>query len=251
MTSSARRLSSRLWRFNAYVIAIAGLLVILVGLTGLFEIGKTIFRTRHVQNVVSAPSQPKGDQSLGGTPIIESIGTFIPLSGTPLLRAPIRTSQHRYLARYSKIATGLRNFIFYNRLTGTFHRLLPNEKSLILRYSDIYAPPGSRPAPSTKGLKAMSFMVVEKDSNGDGVLTGEDETMWLVVLPDGLRQLRLENIGEMLGRPAFSNNELVVIRRARANPKDQTGAPAQAPAPLEAIHIAIDTLKVTARHLAK
>ncbi len=253
MTSPARRFSSRLWHFNAYVIAIAGLMAILVGLAGLFEIGRTIFRTRHVQNVVSAPSQSKGDQSPGGTPVVERIGSFTPLSGTSLLRAPIRTSQRRQLSRYSKVATGLRNFIFYNRQTGNFQRLLPNEKSLIMSYSDMYAPPSSSSNGSAKTLKAMSFLVVEKDSNDDGVLTGRDEATLVIVLPDGLRKLRVDNIGEMLGRPVLNDNELVLIRRARRIPNDKkpAPAPAPAPAPLEAIHIAIDTLKITARHSAK
>ena len=234
MISSRNRLANHLWQLNAYIIAVAGLIAILVGLAGLYEISRTLFRDRHVGDLVTASDTAARSQHGSAQNIRFKIGRFDAVPGTSFVVAPLISHEQRHLVHYTRQASGIRNYVFYNMENGQTHHLLPDNNGLILQ-SYNSPPRGHRAMPP----KARLYLHVARDDNEDGSLSRRDRIDLLIAPPDGSRFLRLGNIDELLGYDWSKSGELVVILRMANNNKPQNTA-----ASYSAFHIAPDLSKI-------
>ena len=237
MPQSASRFSDRLWRLNAYIIAAAGLIAIVIGILALFEISKSMFRTRHVAALVPVVKNGDPNQTKNNTSTGLHIGSFRPIAGTTVLRAPAVTRDSRSMRLYSKVASGIANYVFYDITSGSSHNLLPDGRRLILKDLPV-RPPRTASAAGMQQIapSATLYSIVRSDTNKDGVLSPRDTTSLHIARPDGTALVQLaDSIDEILGYHLVSKNELVVMLRATSSTGDET---------VKALHVSLDTFKI-------
>lgn len=228
----SRQINSWIWRFNAYVIAAAGLIAIALGTFALYQVSKNLLRQRHVGALATAPktSTSPANQAAQSKPNF-TIGRFGRIAGTPILRAAISSSEDRRRRYYSKTATATRNFIFYHMTSGRQHYLLPNNNAIIENQYDLRLPLPSGGINTAAAPIALLYQLIDKDTNGDGLLSPRDRKTLALAQPDGSGLIRPNvSYNQMLGHAVISSKELVVLAR------QQDG--------VNAIHISLENFKV-------
>ena len=216
------------WRFNALAIAGVSLMALFVGTYAVFEIGRDVFWRPYRAHDVARVSPADGTGGGSGVRTDLAVSRFSAIRGTTTLWSPVEATQTYDYRTSSKQASSTRNYVFYDTVAGTSHKLLEDDERLITEARELRADdPDARLPP-----KALFFALIEADTNKDGVLNNDDTVTLALARTDGRDLTRLEGSqGYFAGDSISANgNELIlVVRDGKA---------------VKALHIDLETFKV-------
>lgn len=160
---NSRRMFARIWRINAVLILVTGVLACCVLAYAAIEILRDATRPREAIDIVNvAPNVGKETSRLG---------TFAPIGGTTVLRAPLYRDQEYELAVSSKETTSIQNYLFFDPATGASYWLLPGNAGLVTSTHHL---PQTRYAEVDRPTKIVFYEISEVDSDKDQRLTSKD-----------------------------------------------------------------------------
>lgn len=210
MSGRANWFWRRLWRFNALVIAVAGLAVLvaatLVSATIVYEVLRR--PTQSAQVVAIDPDRQADEQPVDVKP--EGLNA---LGDTGLVYASLTANaevRRAGLRRYgSKSVVNVIDWLIYDpRSAAPPRRLIGRDVSLLIEATLLsYDPPGAELA--TEDL-AIFVRFVSEDTNGDGLLTRRDAQTYAIASNDGRDLTPLEISGEFLGLKTVSARETLL-----------------------------------------
>ena len=133
------------------------------------------------RNIIPQSSAPSVEQPAAPVPVEKTLSSFTAIAGTDYLMAgivPIEVTRDSSLnpfewinnsgySNYSAYATY--NYVFFNTQTEEYHRLLPDNNSIILQTAgfpqQVYDPNDpQKPAPV---IEFWMFNIIKADTNGD------------------------------------------------------------------------------------
>lgn len=210
MTTFLASQPQRIWRINAYLILIAGVLAVAVLALGLAELAWDLMRPRTVTNVVA----PAGDARLREEHLSYRLRN---VQGDVVVLDVLadQTLDTAYSAQ--TVVDTLRNQVFVKLPEGSSTRLFEDNQRLIVR---VWAIRDSRVAShhqsehddspeSAQPVRARLYEVVEKDSNGDARLSASDQRRLLLTRADGSAPITLaEGIARVDGTALGAAGEL-------------------------------------------
>ncbi len=127
------KLFKNIWRFNAVVLALAGLAAIVVLCLAAFVVFKEITHSRHRQDIVNIDPQSNTQESF-------RLGGVTHITGSQSIIMPLYSDQSFDLSLASKKSTvSTRNLLFSNIGNESNQWLLPNNNYLISDYRLIRA----------------------------------------------------------------------------------------------------------------
>jgi len=193
---------------NAFIFFGVGLLLLSVlGYTA-YQIYQSSFRERTISGIVNTENTPQTE------PAKMSLGTFMPIEGTPYHFAPISAEQNYRQDYYDKAALSTRNYLVLNTKDKSAVRLVPNNDALFLSIEKLGQPAKSGNLKKTEGLW---YQVVKADTNGDKRLTESDRKVIAVSEVSGKSYKELIfQVEQVLGSSQTSPNTLLVIYRTNA-----------------------------------
>ncbi len=169
-----------LWRFNAIVISLVGIVSLVCLLFGAYQIFKDITRNRSSHNIVNIenPDEVKIDWSLGSSEKIN--GHFV-------LKIPLFSGQKYSQSNYSKSVKSSRNYLFINTETDSKHWLFNHNNYLVESAKEL----GLGGCQSEKVSLAIIYEVIKSDTNSDMRLTNSDLKTLAISKPDGTSYMEL------------------------------------------------------------
>lgn len=192
----------RVWRFNAIMIALAGVLAIGLMVFGAYQVYGELTRDRTVHQIVNVEA-PKAEQW--------HLEHASHIAGSDYLVMPLVSDQKRDESYYSKSAKAARNYLFVDATSEAQHWLLPHNRSLFvsretLSHDDYINPP--------EPVIAQLYQVVNADSNKDKRLTASDIKTLALSRPDGTGYVEvIPAMNELLGKKLTNGNQLFVLYR--------------------------------------
>lgn len=220
------------WRFNALAIAAVSGISLFVGAYATYHVARDLFRHPYQTEDVARVEQPAdGDTPQPAVKTDVSLSHFSSIRGSPILWATLDARQ-TYDFRYSsKEASSTRNVVFYDMAKGESRKLLADDKRLIVERRELR----KDDAPSNDPPTALFFLLIETDTDKDGLLTQRDA--WTIAFSrvNGEELTRIEGAaGSVYGVTLNAGgNEAVTIVEAGGG--------------LSALHIDLETFKVMRR----
>ena len=159
-----RRFFAFVWRVNAVLILLVGVLAAVVLTVLGYMLLKDATRTRTVDDVANLALGDIDKQSA-------EIGAFHAVPGVAVLRAPLRVQETYALGSGSKEAGSTRNYLHFDPSSKSAYWLKPSMEGLILQSEQLPKSEYGQPEPDTV---AFVYVSVERDSNGDSRLTATD-----------------------------------------------------------------------------
>ena len=216
----SRRFFHRLWRFNAVVIAAVAVMGLAYGALAGFYIARDVFGTRNVSSIapVAPVTQDHGRQGEGQQPALETLG-FSRLPDAQFMWAAMTSVDRMSQSYYSKEATNTRDYVFYDMQTGAFRRLLGRDDRLIAQMTFL-APPAAETtmAIAHKAVAvddkpvAILVSIVERDSDGDGRLSGKDLKSVAMSGPSGLGLTTIASgVQALIGQTVAADGSAIVM----------------------------------------
>ena len=204
---TSRRLFAAVWRANALLILVAGVLSIGVLSFALWQIYKETTRTRHATQVINVA----GEQVDRAT---RRVGRFEAVEGSAILRAPLTLEQEYGFSSGSKETSSPQNYLFYDPRSGRSWWLLPGFSGLLLSTEQLPSHEyGAKPAP----VVAFAYELVESDTSGDEKLTGSDRRSIALSGPDGSNVVKLfRDVDELNGAYLQDDGILLIYTAAGA-----------------------------------
>lgn len=197
-----------IWRFNAIVIAMVGVLAIAVLFFALYTIYKEWNRDRHRHDIVNIDSEANIKESF-------RLGRIVHVKGYSTVIIPLYSDQefsHGYSG--SKSTASTRNLLFSNIRTETNKWILPTNEFLIVDHQLINE---SNYYDETKDVITILYEIVKTDTNNDSRLTDNDKLTIAFSNPEGNNYTEvLTNIDELLGYEVI-DQKLMAIVYSRAN----------------------------------
>jgi len=199
----SRRFFATVWRVNALVIFVAGVLAFFALVFGCWQILKDMTLTRQASDVVNI-----ADEQLDRSKA--QIGSFEAIEGTNVFRAPLVIEQEYGLSSGSKETRSTENYFFYDSTTGNGYWLKPKGKGLILSTHEL---PGSEYGDGNKRpVIASVYEYVVADSDGDKRLTERDLKQIAISDPKGRRFTMLrDKVEEVNGTFLTSAGDIVIL----------------------------------------
>ena len=199
------------WRFNAFVIAGAAILCILLGGFAAMKIFIDETRERHVTNVVNVGEQTKvKDKFVLGYPYT--------IEGTDYVRVPLYRDESYDMSYYSKSRGGNEvNYLFMNSGNGENKWLMQATNQLFI--SDIVLLEKLKTS-RDENNKAVGvvYALVEKDTNGDNRLSDKDAITIGTSSLDGSSYKKLiENIDRLYALKQIADNKVIVLYQKNKN----------------------------------
>lgn len=170
-----RRLFAQIWRINAIIILLVGLIAGAVLSAAGYALFKDVTRTRHVNNVGSAALGDVRESTA-------ELGSFEAIRGSSVVRAALVVRQTYVLGSGSKEAGSTRNYLYFDPSTRSAHWLRPAMNGLILS-SD--ALPDNEYGEPVANTVVHVNLTVEKDTDGDDRLSESDAQQIAISSPDG------------------------------------------------------------------
>ncbi len=206
---ASEKFFAALWKANAVIIFLAGLVAAAAGVGALGLILAEAFRTRHVQDVAFVEK---------GQGVSEStrLGDFRAIDGTDVLRAELYLDQG-YDGGFGsgKQALSTRNYLFFDPESRTTRWLRPEPSGLILSTENIpeagYVDP--KPAP-----QAFLYVVAESDSNGDRRISQKDDKAIALSRPTGEQyKVVLPHVDGFEGAALLKNGNGLILYSLRSD----------------------------------
>lgn len=170
-----RKIFALLWRINAIIILLVGLIAGAVLSVAGYMLFKDATRTRHVDNVANTAL---GDVRESAA----ELGSFGPIQGSTALRAPLTVRQTYALGSGSKEAGSTRNYLYFEPSTRSAYWLRPSMDRVIL---SSVALPAAEYGEKKQNAVVYVHVTVDKDTNGDDRLTESDAKQIAISAPNG------------------------------------------------------------------
>lgn len=191
---SKQKFFRNVWRFNALLILVAGLLAVVILAIGAVKLGEGIFSTHNARAVVHPDEGPVKE--------LLSLAESRRIGGTEHMLIALQSD--RETGYFSKSGRAIRNYVFVG-LDGKAAWVYPHNRFL---FSDVIQLPQSGYGKKTERAKAVLFVVRQRDSDGDGQLTHKDAGTIVLVRPNGegfrevipnvIKLVSKETMGEIL-----------------------------------------------------
>src|SRR5215469_2175730 len=196
-------------RFNALAIAVACVGFILLGsyLAVTILLDKT--RVRRVTNVVNVGESEKASEEF-------SLERPALITGTPYVRVALRRGQSYRESYYPKSTVQIVNYLFVNTSTNKSRWLFERADQLILESHDLFSKLKSSPDETHRSV-GMLYVVVDRDSNGDGRLSERDTQSLAASAVDGTDYRKLiEGIEQLYSVQQISDDRILVLYQKNA-----------------------------------
>jgi len=191
------------WRFNALIIAVAGVLAVVVLLFAGYLIYNEQARTKYKNEIVNIDPETKIEE-------VFRLGRVKHVNGSQAVIVPLYSDQSFDL-RYSgtKSTASTRNLLFSNMHNEESNWLLPTNDYLIPQYNLINK---SNSYSSDEDIVTILYRIVVSDTNNDSRLTENDELSIHLSNPDGSEFTEiLKNIDDVLGYELINQEALAIM----------------------------------------
>ena len=189
------------WRFNALVIMIAGLLTIVVLGLGASQIFGDMTR-RQKRNIVNIDNNNIVKEKW-------EFGNLQEIEGTSYVIVPLYSDQSYAQSYYSKSTNSIRNYLFIDEETGKSEFLFPHNNFLINNKSFIFDKIANNQG---KNIQAIIYNLIKEDTNNDKRLTNSDLlTMALSKSSGNGYKEVLTGLDKLLGYKVVNSNSLLVL----------------------------------------
>ncbi|TAD80357.1 MAG: hypothetical protein EA001_00750 [Oscillatoriales cyanobacterium] len=207
-----RRIFTQIWRVNAVIILLGGLLASSVMAVSFLAILQSLWQTRRVENVVN----------LGSSADIKSqteLGDFERIAGSNLLRAPLYRqqtySQDSVGRSYDKSANSIENYLFFDPLNNQTYWLKARNTALILAVTELNAATPGTNSPTPELVRppvAFLYRVIEADTNQDQRLNEADRPSLAISDPTGRRfKVLIPQVDRFHGVSQVNNQRVAVL----------------------------------------
>jgi hypothetical protein len=191
-------------RFNALAIAVASVGFILLGSYFAVAIFLDQTRMRRVTNVVNVGESDKVSEEF-------SLERPDLITGTPYVRVALRRGQTYPASYYPKSTVQIVNYLFLNTSTNKTRWLFERADQLILESHDLFSKLKSSPDETHRSV-GMLYVVVDRDSNGDGRLSERDTQSLAASAVDGTDYRKLiEGIEQLYSVQQISDDRVLVL----------------------------------------
>lgn len=191
-----------IWRFNAIVIMLVGLIGLGLALVASFMIYKDSSRDRSVRNIVNI------EESLEKKEVWQ-LGAITTINGSDFLMMPLHSEQNFSRASYSKSASSTRNYLFINAVNSEKYWLFEQNDYLITQTNQV---PNSRYNDQSKDAKAILYFVVKADTNNDKSLTSSDLLTVSISKPNGKGYVELiKDVDFVNGYKTVNESSVIVV----------------------------------------
>lgn len=190
-----------LWRFNAVVISLVGIVSFVCLLFGGYQIFKDITRKSSSQNIVNIETsdEVKIDWHLGSSEKIK---------GHSVLKIPLFSGQKYSQSYYSKSVKSSRNYLFINTETDSKHWLFSHNDYLVESAEEL----GLGGCQSQKISLAIIYEVIKSDTNIDMRLTNSDLKTLAISKPDGTNYIELvTELDDVIDYDVVNDNLVYVL----------------------------------------
>lgn len=200
----AHQFFRKVWRVNALVILLVGILGVGVLILTAFYAASAIFGERRVTAVLDTDGQQQIPEEL-------SPGHATEIIGHPWLLVALSSDQTYDRDYYSKSAVAARNYGFVTA-AGPPRWLYPHNRFLIVDASQL---PGAEYGEQGKPTAVVAFVVVQGDSDGDKRLTPSDSSSLVLTRPDGTqRKSVIENVRRILLQDMIGEDVVILYEGA-------------------------------------
>jgi len=197
------RFYKNIWRFNALIIAAAGVLSIVVLLFVLYTLYRESNQTIRRSEIVNIDPEKNIKE-------VFRLGNLEHINGSKTVITRLYSDQNfslNYAA--SKSTASTRNILFSNLYNQTNRWLLPNNKFLISEYQ--YIKEGNLYDKNNTVL-AILYSVVKNDSNNDSRLSSSDKITVSLSTPDGRGYTEIiENTERVLGYKVLDETSIAIM----------------------------------------
>jgi hypothetical protein len=193
------------WQFNALAIATASVGFVLLGSYAAVSMFKDGTRVRRVTNVVNLGENESVSEEF-------SLERPDVIAGTPYVRVPLRRGQiYGGGSLYSKNTVQIVNYLFLNTSTNESRWLFERAGQLIVESEELFSKLKSAPD-ETRQSVGMLYVVVDRDSNGDGRLSERDAQSVAVSAVDGTSYRKLiEGIEQLYSVRQIADDRVLVL----------------------------------------
>jgi hypothetical protein len=190
----------KVWRFNALVIMVAGILATGLLVFTMVYVVREILRDRNVSAVVNTDKDQGIREEL-------SLAGVAQIHGHPWLLVAVESDQKYAQTYFSKSAVAARNYGFVTT-SGPPRWLFPHNRFLIVDASQLPSPDYSERQTATA---VVSFLVVQADSDGDKRLTPADVATLMFTKPDGTESRAVvENVRRVVSQEIIAEQVIVL-----------------------------------------
>jgi len=197
------------WRVNG--IGILLLLVIVAGFSA-YNLIKEMFRGTVPAVIINVADDPRGQEkwTLGMPKEIEGTNfVYIPLESERKNLAVLEPAMQKDLHSYIAYFTPSRNLLFVNKQTRDM-RWLFNDNTQFITRIDMLSAPVRRG--EDRRIDIILYLVVEKDTNGDGKLNSDDLADLAISLHDGSGYKEvLPSVERIFGAMVLDGREALVL----------------------------------------
>jgi len=197
------------WRINGVLILCVAVAAGFVMFFASYEIFKSKSRDRKVRNVINVNKETQKKEYV-------FLGSFSEIEGRKIFICPLLANQKYDRSYYSKSASSMRNYLFFNPSDTSSKWLLESNNWLINHKRAIYTNFGKG---KEKLTKSFFYEIVQKDSNGDGKLNHDDHKSVYFSNFNGTNLIAvLDETTDILGINQLDDKESVIFHR-----KDKKG----------------------------
>ncbi|NMF56862.1 hypothetical protein [Pseudanabaena yagii] len=210
----SRRIFHYIWRVNAVIILMAGLLAMLSLSASAIYVIVQATRTREVDSVINIA---KNEQVKAKT----EIGTFTPIAGSEILQAPIYLIQDYDYRAGSKESSSIQNYMFFDPNQKRSYWLRPKNEGLFLSAIALAAngtPIVNNPIVNINTeekqvpVVAFLYVLVDKDTNNDKRINDSDQKQIAIANAAGTTfKVLVDQVDRFNGYSAIKNNRLSVL----------------------------------------
>lgn len=201
----ARRVFALLWRINALIILVVGILAAAVLTMVAYYLLADLMSPRHLENVSHVASDDVHEQ-------LSQLDEFEQVAGTDLLRARQRVRQSyppgTIRSGGSKEAWSTRNYLYLDPNTRSSHWLVPGMDGLFL---ESYPLPRSDGDKQQAKARAFVHVSVARDTSGDQHLSESDSQTIAISDPDGRNYRVVVGKAEKLHTAQLLDDERLLI----------------------------------------
>lgn len=196
------KLFKTLWRFNALIIAVAGVMGVIVLLFVLYMLYQDATRTRHHNEIVNIDPKAEIEERF-------RMGDIDKINGSDSVIIPLYSDQNFSLEYSGKSTVSTRNLLFTHLNNETSHWLFPNNKFLLAEHRLLNE---SGSWNKEQPVRAILISLVKQDTNEDQRLTESDRLTLALTTPEGKQYTEvLDGIDTILGYELIGQEKLVIL----------------------------------------
>lgn len=193
------------WKFNALVIALSGVLAVGLLSIGVYEIVKDLTREHSVANIVNV------EQGSNKVSTNWQFGFIKRMEGYNVGAIALQSDQPYTKGYFSKSAYSERNYLFINFDDNSQQWLFDHNDYLIDSFDKLYVDKNDTNSP----VAAIAYTVVKQDSDSDGYITRIDKSTFALSKPDGSGYTEvITDIDKLIDTEQIDSSKLVVVYTA-------------------------------------